>query len=40
MERINNANKLSEVSSEMAYQLPNTEVAKFKDFFYELEENK
>ena len=38
--RIQNARKLSEVSSEMTYQLPNDSVKKFKEFFDTLDNRK
>ena len=40
MSRIPGAIKLSEVSSEASFQLPNTEINLFKDFFIEIDENR
>jgi len=40
MARIENAHKLSEVSSEITYQLPNDSVRNFKEFFKSLDERK
>jgi ATP-binding cassette subfamily A (ABC1) protein 3 len=40
MDRIRDANKLSEVSSEMTYQLPNDAVKNFKEFFETLDRRK
>ena len=37
---IPNAIKLSEVSLEISYQLPDSAISKFKDFFIELDMNK
>jgi ATP-binding cassette subfamily A (ABC1) protein 3 len=39
MQCINNAHKLSEVSSEMTFQLPTESSSLFKDFFNELDNN-
>lgn len=38
--RIPGAIKLSEVSSEISYQLPNTAIRRFKNFFLEIDNNK
>ena len=40
MARINNAHKLSEVSSEMRFQLPNDSIRDFKEFFKALDQRK
>ncbi|CAI2386824.1 unnamed protein product [Moneuplotes crassus] len=40
LNKISTAQKLSEVSSEMTYQLPNDSVKNFKEFFKALDENK
>lgn len=40
MARVDNAQKLSEVSSEMTYQLPNDSVKHFKEFFQALDSRK
>ena len=37
---IPNAIKLSEVSSEISYQLPDSAINKFKEFFIEMDKNK
>ena len=39
MQRINKAIKLSEVSSEVTFQLPLESSSQFKDFFYELDQS-
>ena len=39
MQRIAGAIKLSEVSSEISFQLPNVEVESFRDFFLEIDQN-
>ena len=40
MARVKNAQKLSEVSSEITFQLPNDSVRSFKEFFHQLDQRK